>query len=90
MESGNFVRFGFHQRHGPKRSGPVDDLWTLAGASPSATIILEIAGYADQNKFGLYDPSNPGNTQAQVFSGPDSAGATVLSQVHWQPAGEQS
>ena len=38
--------------------------------------MLEIAGNANTNTFGIYDLSNPGIT-FQLFSGPASAGATV-------------
>lgn len=48
---------------GPGRDG----VWQPTGQS-SATILLELAGFADQNVFGLYDPLNPGN-RLNVFAG---------------------
>jgi hypothetical protein len=37
-------------------------------------IVMELAGYAGQNRFGLYDINDPGR-RVQLFSGADSAGA---------------
>ncbi|MGH8178796.1 MAG: PEP-CTERM sorting domain-containing protein [Steroidobacter sp.] len=42
----------------------------------SGMIVLELAGYAGQNRFGLYDINNP-NHRLQLFGGPDGAGAGV-------------
>ena len=51
-----------------------DELWKVSGTSGSAaTLIIEIAGYADRNTFGIYDPANPG-VLIEIFSGADSSG----------------
>lgn len=52
--------------------------WSITGAGGSiATIIIELAGYANINTFGLYDPTNPANA-VQVFSGPQGQGAQAV------------
>lgn len=56
---------------GPNRDG----VWRSSGGS-SATILLEIAGFANSNTFGLYDPLNPAN-QLDVFAGLLGPGATA-------------
>jgi len=49
-------------------SGPGHDgVWQSTGAT-SATILLELAGFADSNNLGIYDPSNPAS-QLTVFGG---------------------
>lgn len=48
---------------GPNRDG----VWHSTGGS-SATILLELAGFADSNTFGLYDPLNTAN-HLNVFAG---------------------
>jgi len=52
-----------------------DGVWQSTGAS-SATILLELAGFADFNFFGLYDPANPAN-RLDVFAGRLGPGATA-------------
>jgi|SRR5882672_1901290 len=52
-----------------------DGVWHSTGAS-SATILLELAGFADFNSFGLYDPSNQAN-RLDVFAGRLGPGATA-------------
>ena len=48
--------------------GPEGDAyWTSTGGT-SATIMLEIAGYANVNSFGLYDSADPTN-RLQIFIG---------------------
>jgi hypothetical protein len=49
-----------------------DAHWQLNGRG-EATIMVEIAGFAPQNTFGLYDSTNS-ESQLQIFSGPDSNG----------------
>ena len=57
-------------------SGPGrDGVWQSTGQS-SATILLELAGFADFNSFGLYDPLNPAN-RLDVFAGRLGPGATA-------------
>jgi hypothetical protein len=56
---------------GPGRDG----VWQSTGRS-SATILLELAGFADFNAFGLYDPLNPAN-RLDVFAGRLGPGSTA-------------
>ncbi len=49
-----------------------DGAWTTQGAA-SATILLEIAGFANRNRFGIYDINNPSN-RLEVFDGLDGSG----------------
>lgn len=70
--------------HGIVKSGPTYNPYTQQ-ANPSAywsigatgvsenKITLEIAGNANSNTFGIFDPTNPGNS-LQLFSGPAGAG----------------
>ncbi|MHB8425395.1 MAG: PEP-CTERM sorting domain-containing protein [Gammaproteobacteria bacterium] len=52
--------------------------WTIGSAGSSANkIVLELAGNAPYNSFGIFDPNNPTN-YLQLFSGPASAGATTF------------
>ncbi|WP_236014981.1 DUF4114 domain-containing protein [Geomonas anaerohicana] len=54
-----------------------DALWTTGGCgTSSATMILEIAGNAHVNSFGIYDASNV-NNRAELFSGRAGAGTRV-------------
>jgi hypothetical protein len=56
---------------------PNDSLWTTGGVGiSSATMIIEIAGLANVNNFGIYDSNNT-NNKAQLFSGPATAGSKV-------------
>jgi len=52
-----------------------DGVWRPTGES-SATILLELAGFADFNVFGLYDPLNPAN-RLDVFAGGIGPGSTA-------------
>jgi hypothetical protein len=52
-----------------------DGVWQSTGES-SATILLELAGFADFNNFGLYDPLNPAN-RLDVFAGRLGPGSTA-------------
>jgi hypothetical protein len=57
-------------------AGPGQDgVWQSTGQS-SATILLELAGFADFNSFGLYDPLNPAN-RLDVFAGRLGPGSTA-------------
>lgn len=48
--------------------------WQIGGTGGSFNVILaEIAGNANLNTFGIYDPSNPSN-MLQLFSGPNGPG----------------
>jgi hypothetical protein len=48
--------------------------WT-ASQGAAATILIEVAGYASQNTFGVYDINNP-NNRLQLFSGSATTNAT--------------
>jgi Domain of unknown function (DUF4114)/PEP-CTERM motif len=55
-----------------------DETWAIeASGSSVATIVLELAGFADQNILGVYDIYNPSNT-VQLFGGAASSGSSVL------------
>ena len=48
--------------------------WSIGATGSSENkLVLEIAGNANSNTFGIFDPSNPSN-QLQLFSGPAGAG----------------
>src|SRR5882672_6336140 len=56
-----------------------DGRWQTTGTA-SATIVIELAGFASSNTFGIYDvldPLNPAK-QLQLFGGAASAGATAF------------
>lgn len=53
---------------------PNDALWTTAGTTiSSGTMIVELAGWKDNNRFGIYDSSNIAN-KAELFNGAANAG----------------
>lgn len=55
-----------------------DEKWRpTASNNSSFSLIVELAGYADSNKFGLYDLLNPGTT-IELFSGNRDAGDRAL------------
>ncbi|MEO8779272.1 MAG: DUF4114 domain-containing protein [Rhodanobacter sp.] len=60
----------YTQQSGPNAS------WSLGAGGNTSTILLEIAGNAGANTFGIYDLTNINNT-FQLFSGTDSAGNLV-------------
>ncbi len=50
------------------------DAWSIGASTGSfSKIVIEIAGNADDNTFGIYDLSNTGN-RLEIFSGNSSAG----------------
>jgi len=52
-----------------------DSLWQIGGQGQSAaTLVIEIAGYAPSNIFGIYDAANPANL-VPIFTGGATAGA---------------
>ena len=54
-----------------------DEAWAIeASGSSIATIVLELAGYADQNILGVYDINNP-SSRVQLFGGAASSGSSV-------------
>lgn len=51
--------------------------WSIGATGSSENkIVLEIAGNASKNTFGIFDPTDP-STHLQLFSGPASAGWTT-------------
>lgn len=52
----------------------VDEMWSITGAGGSvATIVIELAGYASGNSFGIYDVSSPSN-YVEIMAGSASSG----------------
>ncbi|HEX7325903.1 MAG TPA: PEP-CTERM sorting domain-containing protein [Rhodanobacteraceae bacterium] len=52
-------------------------LWEIGATGASENkLVLEIAGNANVNSFGIFDPTNSSNV-LQIFSGPASAGASA-------------
>lgn len=52
-----------------------DSYWNITATGGSvSTIVIELAGYATNNTFGVYDHANPANS-VQIFGGAASAGA---------------
>jgi uncharacterized protein DUF4114/PEP-CTERM motif-containing protein len=52
-----------------------DELWSLgATGGAMSQIVIEIAGYAPLNAFGVYDAANP-TRRVEMFSGAQAAGA---------------
>ncbi len=50
--------------------------WSIGASGGSFTqMIIEIAGYADQNAFGIFDAADPGN-RFQLFSGAQQANSS--------------
>jgi Domain of unknown function (DUF4114) len=52
-----------------------DAVWR-SDPEATATIIIELAGFAPNNVFGIYDPSNP-TRQVTLFGGAAGAGSSV-------------
>jgi hypothetical protein len=52
-----------------------DGIWRTNGVA-AATIIIELAGFADQNIFGIYDRASPGN-RLTVFPGRSDEGSSA-------------
>lgn len=63
-----------------------DAHWTNVGQT-SATLLLEIAGFANVNSFGIYDINDPAN-RLMVFSGPANRGARAW--INFAPDGTVS
>ena len=57
------------------QAGP-NATWSVTGISNTNTILLEVAGNASTNTFGIYDLSDK-NNRFQLFDGPAGAGATT-------------
>ena len=62
----------------------VDDRSWAAPANLDATIVIELAGFASQNEFGIYSVDAP-TQRIELFGGPDGAGAD--STVHFDAIG---
>ncbi len=55
-----------------------DTYWSITAAGGSlATIVIEIAGYAPNNTFGIFDPSDPAK-KVQVFGGLAGGGSQAV------------
>lgn len=56
----------------------LDQLWAIeASGFSGATLVIEIAGNANTNTFGIYDAANPAN-QIQLFAGAANQGDTAM------------
>lgn len=56
----------------------LDQLWAIeASGFSGATLVIEIAGNASTNTFGIYDAVNP-NNQIQLFAGAADQGDTAM------------
>jgi hypothetical protein len=59
----------------------VDSYWNIDGSGGSvATVIIELAGFAGTNTFGIFDPTNPA-IQVQLFAGAATTGSQSLLSV---------
>jgi hypothetical protein len=56
-----------------------DAKWAANGQA-TATIVIELAGFASQNTFGIYDVSDPSH-RATIFVGADGPGTTDTVQI---------
>lgn len=55
----------------------LDEAWAMdSQRSAFSMIVMELAGYAGSNRFGVYDIENP-NNRLQLFGGADAAGAAT-------------
>ena len=55
-----------------------DELWVIGGSGGSvSTIVIELAGFANDNVFGIYDAANPANF-VEIFGGPAGPGDQAL------------
>lgn len=52
-----------------------DEIWSTNGFASVGTIVVELAGYASQNRLGIYDIYDPSN-RFQLFDGAASSGAS--------------
>lgn len=59
----------------------IDSWWAITGAGGSvASIIIELAGFANGNELGVYDPTNPANN-VTLFAGAAGAGDQVFMSI---------
>jgi hypothetical protein len=61
-------------------SAAQDAVWNPPGET-AATIIIELAGFAANNVFGIYDPQDPLAKQVTVFTGGASIGDSATIQL---------
>ena len=55
-----------------------DEMWAMTGTgNASATLIIEIAGFANVNTFGIYDVTDT-SKQVEIYDGAASAGAPAF------------
>lgn len=69
--------------HGPVHASA---FWSIGGSGASENaIVMELAGHANSNTFGIFDPANPSN-YLQLFTGPATKGwtATLYNDGHGQ------
>ena len=53
------------------------DAWWNASGNLTSSLVVEVAGYASQNAFGIYSISDP-SQKLQIFGGSATGGATAL------------
>ena len=54
-----------------------DSYWAITGGASASTVVMELAGYAEFNTFGVYDRTNPA-IMVQVFSGAAIPGDSAM------------
>jgi hypothetical protein len=55
-------------------SDELDSYWSItASGTSAATLIIELAGFADNNRFGVFDAANP-NVFVEIFGGIATSG----------------
>jgi PEP-CTERM motif/Domain of unknown function (DUF4114) len=60
----------------------MDQTWTMNSIfGGQSMIVMELAGYARVNRFGLYDVNDP-TQRLQLFNGADSTGAIARFEIH--------
>jgi hypothetical protein len=59
---------------GNRLADGADSYWTTGGVA-SSTVVLELAGFANTNQFGLYDPVS--GSSVRIFEGSAAAGSTA-------------
>ena len=67
-----------------------DSVWQVNGGTGSvSTIVAELAGFADDNKFGIYDSTDP-SKMVEIFDGPDAPGTIPPASATLQILGDGS
>ena len=63
-------------------SDNIDSYWHITATGGSlATVIIELAAYANVNSFGVYDPNNPSNN-VQIFDGNATTGSQASLSIY--------